>query len=323
VGPEIQAFLQNRQNNPKSATGAKRTLFYVPLEPKVDYAGLADYQGFDDFRTTYVKDAADRGASALAAGASGDAWRRMVGIIGDAVDGSEASQPVTLALFVMTKATVSLVDPFVDIKLAGGTTLREFLDSIGLTLDQAKARFGDTAFSWQPFGDGRTIIDLAQNVREMANRNISPVYRFRWWPIDFVESLRNTADFAAVRRLVDSLSNGPAVVVTDPISLFNPLVNQMFKYLAEYAKKPQSVILSITPYEQLAEDRLYGALLSNGSPVLNAHLDPQIPAAETFALCSVNVRHAVDAERLIRAGLGYYYLQKKKAEAKALVSSGL
>ena len=323
VGPEVQAFLQNRESNPTSATGAKRTLFYVPLEQGVEYGGLVDYQGFPDFQTAYAPDAPNRGTSALAAGASADAWRRMIGIIGNSVLGSEASQPVALALFVMTKATVNYVDPFFDMKQAGAPTLKEFLESIGLTLDQAKARFGDTAFSWQPFGDGRTIIDLAENVRETANRNIGSAYRFHWRPIDFVEELINCANYSASRRLLDSLSDGPAVVVTDPISLFNPVVNKMFKLLSEYAKKPQSVILSITPNQLLAEDRLFDTLLSNGSPVLDSHLYPPIPAVETFALCGVNIQHAVDAERLIKAGLGYYYLQKKKSDAKSFVSSGL
>jgi hypothetical protein len=63
-------------------------------------------------------------------------------------------------------------------------------------------------------------------------------------------------------------------------------------------------------------------LLQNARPVFNSYLEPQIPMTEAFTLCGVNVRHAMDIERLIRSGLGYYSLQKMKAEAKPLVSSG-
>src|SRR5690349_16758559 len=58
VGPEIQAFLQNKQTNPTSATGVTRRLIYIPLEG--DYAGLSnELQGFPDFRAVYAAGAPD------------------------------------------------------------------------------------------------------------------------------------------------------------------------------------------------------------------------------------------------------------------------
>jgi len=83
------------------------------------------------------------------------------------------------------------------------------------------------------------------------------------------------------------------------------------------------MILSISPNELLAAESLYNSLLRNSSPVLSAYLYPEIPAAETFALCGLNVQHTWDIERLIRSGLGYYYLQKKKAASQPLVSPGV
>jgi hypothetical protein len=326
VGPEIQSFLQNRQTHPMSAAGDKRTLFYVSLEPGIDYGGLVDIQGFPDFRGVYnPNDDPDRGIAGLAAGPASQNWRRMIGSIGNTVLASQTTQPITVALLVMTKATTGLVDPFLDLSL-GGPTLNQFLQSVDLTLDQAKARYGDTAFSWQPFGTNRTVIDLMEDVREMANAKLPAAYRFHWRPTDFVESVTNAAEAsgrAGLQRLVESLSDGPSVVVTDPISLFNPLVKQVFNYLGEYAKRQQSVILSISPNEQKTVERLYGSLLGNVSPALDGHLYPPIPAAETFALCGMNIQHAVEVERFIRCGLGYYYLQKKKIETKPLLSSGV
>jgi hypothetical protein len=112
-------------------------------------------------------------------------------------------------------------------------------------------------------------------------------------------------------------------VVTDPISLFNPIVSQVFKRLDDYAKRSHSLILSISPIEQAAAERLYGSLLSNGYPVLDAYLYPQIPVTEAFALCGVDIQHAVDVERLLRRSLGYYYLQKKKSESKPILALGV
>ncbi|MEA2758059.1 MAG: hypothetical protein QOH65_672 [Methylobacteriaceae bacterium] len=323
VGPEIQSFLQNRQTHPRSAAGHKRTLFYIALEAGVDYGELVDVQGFPDFRGVYDPNAADCGISSLSAGPASENWHRMIGSIGNAVLAGQVSQAITLAMMVMTTATTRFVDSLLDVRSAGGPSLNEFLQSVGLTLDEAKARYADSSFFWRPFGTVKTIVDLMEEVREIAIRNLGDSYRFHWEPLDFVETWRNAPDEAANRRLIESLSERPSVIVTDPISLFNPLVNQPFKELGDYAKKQQSMILSISPHELSAAEFLYSSLLRNSSPVLNAYLYPQIPAVEAFALCGMNVQHIRDIERLIRSGLGYYYLHKKKTVLQPLVSPGV
>ena len=157
----------------------------------------------------------------------------------------------------------------------------------------------------------------------MAYKKLEVSHRFFWKDQDFVNEATTAADDASFRAKVGTLAAGPSVVVTDPISLFNPIVSQVFKRLGDYAKRSHSLILSISPIEQAAAERLYGSLLSNGSPVLDAHLFPQIPTAEPFALCGVNIQHAMDVERLLRSSLGQYYLQKKKSEAKPILALGV
>jgi hypothetical protein len=323
VGPEIQSFLQNVQTNPSSAAGDKRTLFYIPLEPGIDYGGLVDIQGFPQFRGVYDPNAADRGIGGLATDPASENWYHMVRNIGNAVLAGRPSQPITLALMVMTAATTAFVNPVLNLKVSNGPSLNQFLNSLGLTVAQAEARYGPTAFDWHPFGTRKTIIDLMEDVREMAIRNLGEPYRFHWKAIDFVEAWVAAPDEAANRKLLQNLSDEPSVIVTDPISLFDLLVKESFQDLGEYAKRQQSMILSISPNEQLAIESLYQTLRRNSLPVLRAHLYPQIPAVETFALCGMNVQHTLEIERLIRSGLGYYYLQKKKAASQPLVSSGV
>jgi hypothetical protein len=323
VGPEIQSFLQNRETHPKSAAGDKRKLFYIPLEAGVEYGGLVELQSFPAFRGVYDPAAADRGISGLDHDPASVNWHGAVRDIGEAVLSGQASQPITLALFVMTKDTTRYVDSFLDLNLGGSPTLNQFLQSVGLTLDQAKERYGDTALSWRPFGTAKTIIDLMEDAREMVGRRkADATYRFYWKPIDVVSTAMKMPDQAASQRLFESLSESPSVVVTDPISLFNPVIRNFFTRLSDYAKKPQSMILSISPNEAAAAEPLYKSLLDNGHPVLNAHLYPEIPATDTFAFCGVNVQHIVQVEQLIRNGLGYYYLQKKKAQVQPFVSPG-
>jgi hypothetical protein len=323
VSPEIQAFLQNVETNPTTKAGTKRRAFPVPLELGTNYGPLKDYQGFPDFQTIYDKNAADRGISKLD-GVLRTAWDRMIGIIANAALEGRPTQPITLALMVMTTATTAFDERFFNLKISKGPTLSQFLQSVGLTAEKAKERYGDTAFSWRPFGAGKTIVELMDDVRERAIRNLGEklgeTYRFHWEPIDFVEAWMTAPDEAASRRLIQSLSDKPSVIVTDPISLFAPIVRESFNNLGEYAKQQQSMILSISPSEQLAIEPMYQTLYQNGQHVLGSYLYPLIPATETFAHCGMNVQHPLEIERLIRSGLGYYHLQKIKAASQPFVS---
>jgi hypothetical protein len=320
VVPELESYLQNSVNIPKSATGATRRLFYVPLESKIDYGSLTVLQGIPDFQGVYDPAKPDRGLGGLEAKPASDNWSRMIRLIGDTVIADQATQRVTLALLVMVTKTVGQIDQVLNETLFGGPTLNKFLQSIGLTVEQAKARYGDTAFSWRPFGTEKTIIDLMEDVREMANRRLGATYRFHWRPIDFVEEIKTATGWDASKRWIDSLSEGPSVVVTDPISLFNPGVSAVFKSLLEYAKRRQSIILSISPNELLAAEFLYGSLLRNSTPMLDTYLDPQVPGPDNFAFCGLNAQATWDIERLIRTGLGYYYFRRNSAAEQPLAS---
>jgi hypothetical protein len=325
VGPEIQAFLQNKQGKPKSDSGATRTLFYVPLQAGVNYGGLVDLQGFPDFWGVYRSrdKALDTGISGLAADPERRLWNRMIGAIGHTIFDAENTTPITLALLVMTNANKNDIDQFLDRRFyKNAPTLSELLQSVNLTLDEAKSRYGDTAMAWRPFGTDKTIIDLMQDVRELVHRDLGEADPFRWEPMDFVEQMQMASDTSARDRLIEGLSARLSVVITDPLSLYNPEVKSTFPLLAEHAKNPQSIILSIAPRELQAAQHLYNSLLSTTTRVLDPHLYPQIPSRKAFALCGMNVQHVVDIVRLFRSGLGYYYLGKNKEAAHPLLSSG-
>jgi hypothetical protein len=325
VGPEIQAFLQSRQNKSRSNAGVNRRLFYVPLEAGVDYGGLVDIQGFPDFQTVYKPktQAPDTGISSVASNPERDLWVRMVGAIGHRILDDQKTKPITLVLLVMTTANKDNIDLFLNLRLSKySPTLSELLQSLNLTLGQAKSRYDDTAMTWRPFGTDKTIIDLMQDVREAVHRDLGIAEGFHWKPLDLVDEVKNAADIPARDRLIESLSVGPSVVITDPISLYNPEIKSTFALLSEHAKNPQSIILSIAPVELQAAEHLYNSLLSTTTRVVDPHLYPPIPSTETFALCGMNVQHAADVVRLLRSGLGYYYLRKKKEAVNPLLSSG-
>ena len=327
VGPEIQSFEQSVLIKPQSATGAPRKLFHISLEKGVNYGGLADIQGYSHFQNVYKAEANDRGIAGLSAGPERDDWSKMVREIANEVLKGLPSQPITLAPIVVTthpEKGAHLLDPFLHIKEQGHPSLSEFLQSVGLSLEQAKERYGSRGLDWRPFGTDKTIIDLAEDVRERVNQNLETEgrsqFRFHWEPIDFATEANTVADYAAFQGIVEKLLARPSVVVTDPISLFHPLVKNVF---SELARKSELTIVSIYPVEAAGADQLYLSLWKNGNADMRAHLRPEIPAGGPFAFCGLQIQHIVQIEPLIRNGLSQYYLQRKKAETKLLVSSGI
>lgn len=305
VGPEIQMFDQNKAVNPR-AGGVDRTLFYVPLEGQ--YGPLEALQGFAELRRlqTYTAGNPDD-LSKLDVQPHGNEWNRMVTIIGDTVLKADAMQPVTLAVVAMNASIVDVIDPFLNVRLGADPSLQDVLDSVGLTLADAKSRYHATALDWRPFGTTQTVMDFMRDLRAQINGKLEPKYRFRWDPCDLVGlACTNPAEF---RQKLAKLGNAPSVVVIDPISLHNLVVSNAFLDLLDYAQKEQSVIVSLSPVAASPSvSRLYQALRGRGKPVLNGFFEPQVPAKGVFARCGINVQHPLDVERLIRASLGRFYL---------------
>jgi TIR domain len=318
VGPEIQAFDQNVATNPLQ-DGAKRTLFYIPLEGQ--YGPLEVTEGFTELRRdqTYEPTAIDRGTSKLDKAPHRDEWRRIIRIIGDTVLAAEPTQPINLALLVMNQSNCNFIDPFLDVKVGPGPTLREFLNAAGLTLAQVKSRYGGNAFEWMPFGGTQTVIELMQELRVMVNQGLNAEHRFHWVPCDLAAEV---TDDIAFRQRLDRLAERPSAVIVDGFSLFHPLIKGLFGYLGDYAKKEYSMIVSLAPNAAPTADRLYQGLRANGAPVLDGYFLPQIPSTTTFARCRINVEHISELERLIRGSLGIYHLRRRKADDKSLVSLG-
>lgn len=322
VGPEIQAFDQNRQMKPVQ-DDAKRKLFYIPLEG--EYGPLEVKQGFTELRRLKIYSPTEeaRGVDKLKSGGAPEIeWKRLVRIIGDTVGKAEQSQEVNLAVLAMNEKNFHLIGPLVDEKIGAEPTLRELLNAVGLALPDIEKRYSENALFWQPYGDGRTVIDLMEDLRDATNAPLSPEYRFHWKPCDLVEIMYNASHIGAFEQSLEQLAEPPSAVVVDLISLFHPVIYLAFARLIEYVKREHSMIITLAPNQTPAADLLYQSLRSKGAPVLNGYFLPQIPSTGTFARCSVNVPYVMEVERLVRSSLGTYYLERKKVQERPLVASG-
>jgi hypothetical protein len=318
VGPEIQMFQQNVLQQP-TREGVSRTLFYIPLEGA--YGPLEGTQGVEEFRRRATYDAAvqDKGTSKLAAGSDRTEWIRLVRVIGDTFMRAHATQPVNLGLLVMNQKIADLLDPFFTIKAGPEPTLQELLGPLGLSLQDAKDRYGADAFAWRPFGTAETVIDLLEEVRVDANSHLNE-HSFHWVPFDLLDLAMTSANGDAARKKFQDFAQMPSLVVIDPISLYHPYVLRVLPYLEEYSKREPSVIISLSPNETPSAGLVYQSLRDLGKSILEGYFFPQIPPTGGFARCGLNLQHTTEVYRLVRSTLGLYHLQRRKAEEKPLVS---
>jgi hypothetical protein len=329
VGPEIQAFDQNRDDHPE-IKDAKRRLFYVPLDAG-DYGYLKDLQGSVAIRDSKIYDPGvdDRGVSKLNDPAHLSRWVAIVDAIGMSAEESQTTQPVTLAVFAITSKMTNMLALFLDERTVPGPTLNELLKASNLSIDTVRQRYHENALNWQPFrteqpGTDRTIVELMQDlqVEVNANLNLQPEYKFHWKTCDLLAEVSSTADDKGLQRVLDRrLGSGPALLVIDLITLYHPAGAKVFSLLADYAKKEQTVFISLAPTEYPAAPVLYQSVRSVGRSVLKDYFLPHIPAAGTFSPCGLNVPHALEIERLVRGSLGVFHRERGKAQTKDLVSS--
>jgi hypothetical protein len=327
VLPEIATFDQLRKNPPPADITARR-IFYIPLEGK--HGPLEDeekIQGFVDLRTlgTYTK-APNRDTSLLAQEPHAREWTRIVRQIGDTVRSQDKKQQVNLLIVAMNTSNLKHIDANVDVQFMQEPTLGELLGNLGLTLDELKQRYGAMAAGWRPFGTALTVSDFMEQVRRQINRDLElqnlHKYRFQWTGspgFDFVDRAKSFTTEAELKGELAALTQVPCVIVVDPMSLFNTIVQNTFDYLLDYTQHEHWVFLSLYPTEMPpVVSTLYRSITGRGRKVLGGYFSPHIPSKGAFARCGVNVTDALEANRLIRGSLGQFY----RASEKSPLASG-
>jgi TIR domain len=324
VGPEIEAFDQSRQ---RAAAVSTRTLFYVPLD-KNDRGPQQAVQGYPGMRDAkvYQPEAADLGIAGLAAEPAAQEWERIVNTIGDTIFSTKKTQAVQLAVLCTDLATMPLLEGVLDLRTVPGPTLNEFLAGIGLKFSDIKGRYGATAFDWRPFGTGPgkpTVLEFMEELRREANSALKAEYWFHWVTVDLSAKSRKAQRIEDLLDVLEKLSEGPSVLVIDPISLYNDPVSRIFSRLEGYSKRDQSLIVSLSPIDEPSADTIYRWLFSS-APLLQSYFRPQIPPSGTFARCGVNLHQGdrMDLERLVRGSLGLFSLKQRKDEGRAGISMG-
>jgi hypothetical protein len=291
--------------------GSDRRVFYVPLEGDRG-GGVANFQGFPAFKTCYNPQAADLGISNLDTEPGKTEWARMIRMVGDAIIVTDRAKLVIAGVIATNTGELELLDVIHGRrKKPDGPTLDQFLAGFGLTWQDVRGRYGRDALDWRPQGTD-TIVTLLEEVRVRVNAKLEDTEdRFHWKYVD----LTSQVDYA---RNIRDIYEKPSVVLFDPISLYDSNCAGVLLDLADYVRKEESVVISLSPKVQSAED-LQALYLRSLSNFLDDYLHPFIPpGAVFFARCALDLQRTSQIDPLIRNRIRYpHLLEKRKSEREA------
>jgi hypothetical protein len=310
VDPEIERFIACRDQTPE-LEGSQRKVFYVPLKGD-RRGGVADFQGFDDFKTVYNSDDAGLGLSGLNSGQPLKNWERMIRMVGDAVSRADQAQEIIAAVAATNIDAVCDCMELTHSKKMPPCriTLDQFLSSFNLQWNDVKQRYGPSALDWQPVGN-RTIVELLEEVRVRVNANLDETSdHFKWRYVDLTTEEGT--------ELAENLHKHTSVVIFDPISLYDPYCSAAMRLLNRYVLEKQSVIISLSPTLKSDEDFYASYVRGLCLPTFDDYFNPAIPPhGEFVARCAPEVQRVTQIDRLVRQRIRDLHLAASEAVSKA------
>jgi hypothetical protein len=256
-----------------------------------------------------------RKANAYAAGINQvdlNLWTEVVRKIDEAIRSDDASRPgpVPLAIMAMTRPQFDQLDPDEPFPIAfpGGkkslNTLLKELDIASMqTIDDLKHYYGDKARDWKPFGsDTLNIRTIMETLKDEINQRL-PGTPIRWDPVgdDFWTDDLDIAQKAAERLLV-----GWAVIVIDPLSLYNNDMYRIFgDFIAPALDNPKAVFMTLPPFDILRPYAHFRVITKLTARRVYEHFyNPSLPQFQSRAKCNVNIGDQRDIMQWLLTTLG-------------------
>ena len=278
---------------PANILSAQRRLLMVILEG--DDTTEHDLQKF--FQIREVGDYKPKTPASLDVSTQ-QAWDRVV----RSVTSVKRPQPevVTIPLTVVAadRRRFNRLDP--DDPQAAGPTLNELLNNLGITLAQVAACYGDQPMQWRPFGSIVTIGSMLTEVLQQVNASLQ-AFEVKWNPVGILGP-----DPSEAEQNISLLSQGLAVIVIDPISLYEPYIAKRFSWLSKCFDNENAIVFSPPPFQHEPLRYLRNQLRFLGMPNFDRYFDPPVPAITRMAQCSLALTDEQDMKRMLLAGLGAF-----------------
>jgi hypothetical protein len=231
-------------------------------------------------------------------------WQRVLQKIENAIVDPEEFVLLRLAVITTTKAGLARIDFDAVPPGPGSESLNALLVRMGVARDQLSEYYGATRDAWKPFGGaGDSIGAILENVRTQLNQT-SGGTKFRWDPVgdDLWSDNESIVEHAAAR-----LASDAAVIVLDPLALYEPKVSYIFSnWLWRVFENEKALIMVLSLYPLPNQARTLREMVKQVNRRLIDLFYEDPPVRIPYAQCNVFTGDERDIIRLLRTQLRVY-----------------
>jgi hypothetical protein len=230
------------------------------------------------------------------------------------------SLPIPLLILTTTSDRLSNVDSTEPPDhLLGAESLDELLKRLGLDKDRLLKRYSHERTDWKPWGSDRDIMNILNTERDEIT-GLENAIQFHWDLIgeDFWSGDPKKTEVAVGKLLTPKL----AVIVVDPISLYDGRVYNRFTQLSSCWDNPQAIFIVLPPFALPNPSRVFREAIERIS--LDMFRDYYEPGVRRLpcAKCNVNFGDDRGIRRSLLATLRNHFHQVEAQTTPTLATMG-
>jgi hypothetical protein len=268
---------------------------FITIELQGENEMFRRYQAITDLKGATYEAGVDRVDPAL--------WRRMIAALERLLKDDDKSIPVPVIVLTTTKPRIRELNP--EGMPSFAPALEEMLAQFGVgARDRLEAYYGDRREHWRPFGSvAEDVWGLLHRVQDDINASNESRggLRFRWEPLG--EEFWGD-DVQAIDREARKLESGPALIVIDPLALYDRDVTGRLDRLSKCFHNDSSLIMVLPPFNLPSPcTALRGLVQHLANQIYEYSYEPPWYTGLPFAKCSAQTIDFVEVKRLLQTSL--------------------
>ncbi len=293
----------------------KRRLVAVNLDA-VNKA-LARYEQINDIKNA---DLYSRGAASLAS--NGAVWNKVLDKIEDSVKEND-SIPIYKILMVSALASLQNLDLHSKAGLAPpfGETLSELeikKDGTEAYKTELGRYYGQARSDWKPFGQTQTIDTILDELRDNVHAD-QRAPRIRWRDVGEEFWSDDVDKFEAALK---NISQHLALIVIDPISLYDPAVSSRLSDMRNYLNPESCATAVLAPFSIPSKiSHIRKILRGAANPIFRQYANPSFNGSTLYPL-SVCAQDPLEVSRVLCSSLDLKLRQITQQQSTPFTSHG-
>jgi len=311
VTTEIAQFMRIAEKE-RGTLGRESRIINVALEGSNKV--LARYQEIPGLRDTGAyQDGPDQ--------VDADLWQSILTEIEESMRAVDDRTPIALGLVATTRPGLEKLDFS---QAPAGVSLESVLGHFNIAgKKQLLASYGDTRQDWRPFGSQARIGTILTQLRDEINAFVAKLNgrMFRW--DDVTDDIWST-DEERIRSGLAKLARGPAVLVVDPIALYDPAIaNRLTNRLNDALENDSGFLCVLTPFEAAAAAcHLRDLIRQVAYRVFEGYYEPPLLKGRPHVHCGPSVGDDIDFKAWMMAAIGPHVAASNIRSSSAVLRLG-